>query len=328
MDERRGDHPVPVGRGRPAAGACAARALPVPATERVARDGRVVAAAGGPPAGHGPHASEEGRGASADTSAVGASRAGPEANRDAAERHPRVAVAPPRYGEPVSSDEVEPGRRRPPAVDLPEVERHASWSELFFDLVAVAAVASLAHLLATELDWASLGSVCRALPRGVARLDHVHALRQRRGQPHPCAAAAHRDVRARRDGRVGAGRGAHAAGRRPRGARGHRVRGGVHRHPGLRGAVVAARRGAARLPGGPAHLRGAALGRLAVDPPAGDRRALGAGRRARPLAGARRVGRRHARALLEPDGPAHRTRGQGPGPLRRSGRSARRTTAA
>ena len=56
----------------------------------------------------------------------------------------------------MSSDEEE-STGDPPAVDLPEVERHASWSELFFDLVAVAAVASLAHLLATELDWASLG---------------------------------------------------------------------------------------------------------------------------------------------------------------------------
>ncbi len=44
-----------------------------------------------------------------------------------------------------------------PVDEAPELERHASWSELFFDLVAVAAVASLAHLLATELDWASLG---------------------------------------------------------------------------------------------------------------------------------------------------------------------------
>lgn len=61
VDKSGGDHPVPVGRGRPAAGACAARALPVPATEAVARDGRVVAAAGGPPAGHGSHTSEEGR---------------------------------------------------------------------------------------------------------------------------------------------------------------------------------------------------------------------------------------------------------------------------
>ena len=52
---------------------------------------------------------------------------------------------------------MDPADDQPPAFDLPEVERHASWSELFFDLVAVAAVALLAHLLATELDWASLG---------------------------------------------------------------------------------------------------------------------------------------------------------------------------
>ncbi|MFL6165129.1 MAG: low temperature requirement protein A [Ornithinibacter sp.] len=38
-----------------------------------------------------------------------------------------------------------------------ELERHASWAELFFDLVAVAAVASLAHVLATELSWPALG---------------------------------------------------------------------------------------------------------------------------------------------------------------------------
>jgi low temperature requirement protein LtrA len=44
-----------------------------------------------------------------------------------------------------------------PETEGPEVERHASWAELFFDLVAVAAMASLAHLLATELDWASIG---------------------------------------------------------------------------------------------------------------------------------------------------------------------------
>jgi len=56
----------------------------------------------------------------------------------------------------VSSDEEDPAGDSP-AVDRPEIERHASWSELFFDLVAVAAVASLAHLLATELDWASVG---------------------------------------------------------------------------------------------------------------------------------------------------------------------------
>ena len=57
----------------------------------------------------------------------------------------------------MSTDEVEPPEGEGPHTEEPEVERHASWSELFFDLVAVAAVASLAHLLATELDWASLG---------------------------------------------------------------------------------------------------------------------------------------------------------------------------
>ena len=36
-------------------------------------------------------------------------------------------------------------------------ERHASWAELFFDLVAVAGVAALAHLLGSELDASSLG---------------------------------------------------------------------------------------------------------------------------------------------------------------------------
>jgi low temperature requirement protein LtrA len=30
-------------------------------------------------------------------------------------------------------------------------ERHASWAELFFDLVAVAGVAALAHVLGPEL---------------------------------------------------------------------------------------------------------------------------------------------------------------------------------
>ncbi|MGC4813352.1 low temperature requirement protein A [Micromonospora sp. DT228] len=37
------------------------------------------------------------------------------------------------------------------------VERHASWAELFFDLVAVAGVAALAHVLGPELDAAALG---------------------------------------------------------------------------------------------------------------------------------------------------------------------------
>jgi low temperature requirement protein LtrA len=36
-------------------------------------------------------------------------------------------------------------------------ERHASWAELFFDLVAVAGVAALAHVLEVELDAAALG---------------------------------------------------------------------------------------------------------------------------------------------------------------------------
>ncbi|MET0496107.1 MAG: low temperature requirement protein A [Actinoplanes sp.] len=36
-------------------------------------------------------------------------------------------------------------------------ERHASWAELFFDLVAVAGVAALAHVLGPELDAAALG---------------------------------------------------------------------------------------------------------------------------------------------------------------------------
>ena len=37
------------------------------------------------------------------------------------------------------------------------IERHASWAELFFDLVAVAGVAALAHALGSELDAAALG---------------------------------------------------------------------------------------------------------------------------------------------------------------------------
>ncbi|MBT0770160.1 low temperature requirement protein A [Kineosporia sp. J2-2] len=37
------------------------------------------------------------------------------------------------------------------------LERHASWAELFFDLVAVAGVGTLAHVLETELDAAALG---------------------------------------------------------------------------------------------------------------------------------------------------------------------------
>src|SRR4051812_15397117 len=41
--------------------------------------------------------------------------------------------------------------------DADRIERHASWAELFFDLVAVAGVAALAHVLASELDAAALG---------------------------------------------------------------------------------------------------------------------------------------------------------------------------
>ncbi|WP_250038335.1 low temperature requirement protein A [Paractinoplanes maris] len=37
------------------------------------------------------------------------------------------------------------------------IERHASWAELFFDLVAVAGVAALAHVLGPDLDAATLG---------------------------------------------------------------------------------------------------------------------------------------------------------------------------
>jgi len=37
------------------------------------------------------------------------------------------------------------------------LERHASWAELFFDLVAVAGVAALAHVLGLKLDAAALG---------------------------------------------------------------------------------------------------------------------------------------------------------------------------
>ncbi|RSM50856.1 low temperature requirement protein A [Amycolatopsis balhimycina DSM 5908] len=48
----------------------------------------------------------------------------------------------------------------PNIVDEPEdtrIERHASWAELFFDLVVVAGVAALAHVLGSELDLAALG---------------------------------------------------------------------------------------------------------------------------------------------------------------------------
>ena len=38
-----------------------------------------------------------------------------------------------------------------------EIERHASWTELFFDLVAVAGVSALAHVLTSKVDAAALG---------------------------------------------------------------------------------------------------------------------------------------------------------------------------
>jgi len=41
--------------------------------------------------------------------------------------------------------------------DAARTERHASWAELFFDLVAVAGVAALAHVLGSDLDVAALG---------------------------------------------------------------------------------------------------------------------------------------------------------------------------
>ena len=56
------------------------------------------------------------------------------------------------YRDGVSSDDADPE----PETEL-ETERHASWAELFFDLVAVAAVAALAHVLTVRLDWQALG---------------------------------------------------------------------------------------------------------------------------------------------------------------------------
>ncbi|MCX4835779.1 low temperature requirement protein A [Streptomyces sp. NBC_01016] len=43
------------------------------------------------------------------------------------------------------------------AVDEPVPERHASWLELFFDLIVVAGVGQLSHLLHTGPTWAALG---------------------------------------------------------------------------------------------------------------------------------------------------------------------------
>ncbi len=58
VDQGRGEHPVPVGARRATPRAGAAAALPVPPAEDVARHGRVVGAAGGPPA-DGPHGRKE-----------------------------------------------------------------------------------------------------------------------------------------------------------------------------------------------------------------------------------------------------------------------------
>jgi low temperature requirement protein LtrA len=44
-----------------------------------------------------------------------------------------------------------------PAKSVAERERHASWGELFFDLVAVAGVSALSHVLVTKLDAEALG---------------------------------------------------------------------------------------------------------------------------------------------------------------------------
>ncbi|MEV5721140.1 low temperature requirement protein A [Amycolatopsis mediterranei] len=44
------------------------------------------------------------------------------------------------------------------------IERHASWAELFFDLVVVAGVAALAHVLESELGLASLGLYALLFP--------------------------------------------------------------------------------------------------------------------------------------------------------------------
>jgi hypothetical protein len=63
---------------------------------------------------------------------------------------PRALDAPP-WAEVVSDldSAVEPEAAR--------VERHASWAELFFDLVAVAGVSALADVLGSGLDGAAVG---------------------------------------------------------------------------------------------------------------------------------------------------------------------------
>ncbi|OXM61172.1 low temperature requirement protein A [Amycolatopsis vastitatis] len=44
------------------------------------------------------------------------------------------------------------------------IDRHASWTELFFDLVVVAGVAALAHVLGSTLDFATLGLYALLFP--------------------------------------------------------------------------------------------------------------------------------------------------------------------
>ncbi|MFF9066250.1 low temperature requirement protein A [Streptomyces sp. NPDC014891] len=52
------------------------------------------------------------------------------------------------------------GSAATPAETTAESERHASWLELFFDLVAVAGIAQLAHLLHDDPDRGDLGLYC------------------------------------------------------------------------------------------------------------------------------------------------------------------------
>jgi Bacterial low temperature requirement A protein (LtrA) len=49
------------------------------------------------------------------------------------------------------------GPQGPDEPEAARTERHASWAELFFDLVAVAGVSALAHLLGSDLNAAALG---------------------------------------------------------------------------------------------------------------------------------------------------------------------------
>jgi hypothetical protein len=55
-------------------------------------------------------------------------------------------------------------------------ERHASWLELFFDMVFVVAIAQLAHELVVDHSLAGFARF-RAVPAGVHRLAGLHGLR-------------------------------------------------------------------------------------------------------------------------------------------------------